>query len=29
LNRKVPEKPDDHRYRDGGRVECMFGKLKQ
>ena len=28
-NRKVPEHPDYHRYRDRNRVGRMFGKLKQ
>ena len=28
-NRKVPERPDYRRYRDGNRVERIFGKLKQ
>ena len=28
-NRKVPEHPDYHGYRDRNRVERMFNKLKQ
>ncbi|WP_310497362.1 transposase [Sandarakinorhabdus sp.] len=28
-NRKAPEHPDYHRYRDPNRTERMFGKLRK